>query len=56
MVDVYNVFEKGENSCEICLEEIPDSEANSREASDYFAHFCGLDCYQEWRNAASKRK
>lgn len=37
-------------SCEICLKEIPASEAKSEEASDYVAHFCGLDCYDKWRN------
>ena len=36
-------------SCEICLKEIPASEAKSEEASDYVAHFCGLDCYDKWR-------
>lgn len=35
-------------SCEICLKEIPASEAQNAEASDYVAHFCGLDCYDKW--------
>jgi hypothetical protein len=48
MVEVYRTSEEGEVSCETCLKEIPDSEAGSREASDYFAYFCGLECYQEW--------
>jgi len=34
--------------CEVCLTEIPASEAKSAEAYDYIAHFCGLDCYQKW--------
>ena len=25
----------------------------SREASDYTEHFCGLDCYDRWRNQCS---
>jgi len=35
-------------SCHICQHEIPLSEAVVREASDYVAHFCGLDCYASW--------
>lgn len=36
-------------ACDICLKEIPASEARSVEASDYVQHFCGLDCYATWR-------
>ena len=36
--------------CEICLKEIPKSEAEIAEASDYFYYFCGLDCYGKWKN------
>ncbi|KPK14475.1 MAG: DUF3330 domain-containing protein [Betaproteobacteria bacterium] len=35
--------------CEICLKEIPASEAKTAEAVDYVAHFCGLDCYNQWK-------
>lgn len=35
-------------SCEVCLKEIPKSEAAMAEARDYVAYFCGLDCYQIW--------
>jgi hypothetical protein len=34
--------------CEVCLKEIPRSEAVNAEAEDYVAHFCGLDCYRAW--------
>ncbi len=34
--------------CEVCLKEIPKSEAQSAEAQDYVAYFCGLQCYEEW--------
>ena len=37
-------------SCEVCLKEIPISEAKNEEASDYVVYFCGLDCYQIWKN------
>lgn len=36
-------------SCDICHKEVPLSEANHFEAQDYIAHFCGLDCYSEWK-------
>ena len=35
-------------SCEVCLKEIPKSEASVPEAVDYFVYFCGADCYQKW--------
>jgi hypothetical protein len=35
-------------SCEVCLKEIPVSEAKSEEATDYVVYLCGLDCYQQW--------
>lgn len=38
-------------ACEVCLTEVPVSGAKSEEASDYVAHFCGLACYDKWRNA-----
>jgi len=40
--------------CEICLAEIPLSEAKSAEADDYVMHFCGLECYDRWRNQGSE--
>ena len=36
-------------SCDICLKEVPVSEAITPEAVDYVAHFCGLECYAKWR-------
>jgi len=35
--------------CEICLREIPVSEAKMEEAVDYVHHFCGIECYARWR-------
>ncbi len=34
--------------CEVCLKEIPKSEAKSTEVQDYVMHFCGLNCYEKW--------
>lgn len=36
-------------ACEVCLKEVPRSEALVPEAADYVAYFCGLECYQQWR-------
>ena len=36
--------------CEVCLKEVPASEAESSEGADYVAHFCGLECYQQWHD------
>jgi len=37
-------------SCELCLKSIPLSESEIPEAEDYIAYFCGLECYDVWRN------
>lgn len=36
-------------ACEVCLKQVPASEATVPEATDYFVHFCGLECYERWR-------
>lgn len=36
-------------ACETCMTEIPESEADYSEAEEYVAYYCGLDCYQQWR-------
>ncbi|WP_296226587.1 DUF3330 domain-containing protein [Ralstonia sp. UBA689] len=42
-------------SCEICMKEVPISEAFVPEASDYVAYFCGLECYAQWRRQLSEK-
>jgi hypothetical protein len=42
--------------CEICLKEIPRSEAKSAEAVDYVLYFCGLDCFEKWQNSNRLRE
>ena len=42
--------------CEVCLKEIPKSNAQSAEARDYVAYFCGLECYEEWEAAEMKQR
>lgn len=39
--------------CEICMKEIPASEASSAEAQDYVRHFCGLECFDRWSRQTS---
>ena len=40
--------------CEVCLKEVPASEARSAEGRDYVLHFCGTDCYEQWRAGAAE--
>ena len=41
-------------ACEVCLKEIPLSEAKSEEATDYIYHFCGSECYAKWKEQDTK--
>jgi len=41
-------------ACDICRKEVPLSEAKIPEASDYVAHFCGLDCYAKWQKESDQ--
>ena len=43
-------------ACEICIKEIPISEAKSEEATDYVMYFCGLECYAIWKAQQHKEK
>lgn len=36
--------------CEICLEEIPTTVNQNAEADEYVSNYCGLECYQQWKN------
>lgn len=42
--------------CEVCLKEIPRSEAKIAEASDYVLYFCGLDCYEKWQEESNSKE
>jgi hypothetical protein len=39
-------------SCQVCLSEVPLSEAGSEEATDYLIFYFGLDCFDKWRHLA----
>ncbi len=42
-------------ACDICMTEIPVSEAKSDEATDYVVHFCGVNCYDKWKDQESNK-
>ena len=42
--------------CEVCLKEVPLSEAHVPEAEDYVVSFCGLECYDKWIKLADNKK
>ena len=48
--------EDGKLACDICKKEIPQSEALTDEASDYVAHFCGLDCLDNRKEKPGTQK
>lgn len=39
-------------ACEVCLREVPVTEAIVAEAVDYVVNFCGLECYGIWKRRA----
>jgi len=43
-------------SCDICLQEIPDSVNQNAEADEYVSNYCGLECYQQWRDKQQENK
>ena len=49
MNDVRPVAEEPVLNCEVCLEEIPESVAQSLEGEDYVHHFCGSECFDKWK-------
>lgn len=49
MADILKPSEPEIVSCDICMKEIPKSGEHVAEAEDYVVHFCGIDCYQQWR-------
>lgn len=35
-------------ACEVCMKEIPISEASSSEATDYVIYYFGIECFGIW--------
>ena len=54
MTDNKKSVEDEKVSCEVCMKEIPRSEAKVEEAADYVVHFCGLECYEKWQAENNK--
>lgn len=52
MDDTDIVPHEGMIACEVCLTEIPTSEATSSEAVDYVHYFCGAECLERWQRQA----
>jgi len=40
--------------CDVCRKEVPLSEAMIPEAEEYVAHFCGLECYEKWKQESTE--
>ena len=49
MVKPAKYFDSVRVACEVCLKEVPRTEAQHDEGGDYVMHFCGLECYKMWR-------
>jgi hypothetical protein len=43
-------------ACEVCLKEVPKSEATVAEAADYVLYFCGLECFAKWKTGDGKSR
>lgn len=41
-------------SCEVFMKEVPLTEGENPETADYIVHFCGLECYEEWKSQNAK--
>lgn len=54
MTTDYKTAEVERVSCEVCLKELPRSDAITPEAMDYVAYFCGLECHEKWVNQHTK--
>ena len=50
MSKVYKRNEQNIIPCEICLKEVPPSEAIISEASDYVRYYFGVECFATWKN------
>ncbi|HEC20851.1 MAG TPA: DUF3330 domain-containing protein [Gammaproteobacteria bacterium] len=49
-----SVAEARQLACNVCLAEIPESVAMSSEGDEYTQHFCGIECYNRWREETEK--
>ena len=56
MIEQKKIIEPEKVACEVCFKEIPLSEATSVKATDYIVYYCGLECYDQWRNQKGQKE
>ena len=56
MIEQKKLFEPEKIACEVCFKEIPISEAKSVKVTDYIMYYCGLDCYDKWKEQKEEPK
>jgi len=39
--------------CSVCLKEIPKSSVQHDEVNEYVMHFCGIECYSQWKDESA---
>jgi hypothetical protein len=49
MIEQKKIIEPEKVACEVCMKEIPLSEATSVKATDYIVYYCGIECYDQWK-------
>ena len=52
----FNQSEVEKVPCDVCRKEVPLSEAKISEAADYVAHFCGMECYAQWKKGSERAR
>ena len=56
MIEQKKIIEPEKVACEVCLKEIPLSEATSVKATDYIVYYCGLECYDQWKKQKDQKE
>jgi hypothetical protein len=56
MINASRLVDTEHVKCEVCLKEVPASEAKVAEAQEYVMHFCGLDCYEKWQKKSGNEE
>lgn len=48
-------FQPDDVKCDHCAKEVPASGAKSRTVDEYVLWFCGVECYEQWREDSKKK-
>ncbi len=43
-------------TCKVCMKAMATADAITPEATDYYLHFCGLDCYAQWQSRIGRKQ